>query len=50
MFSATSITGGPRGTSESSRAPAIYSGKGGPGTLETTRLIGARLCDSPLAV
>ena len=42
MFSATSITGGPSGTSESSLAPAIYSGKLGPGTLETTTLIGAK--------
>ena len=50
MFSATSITGGPSGTSDSSLAPAMYSGIGGPGTLETTRLMGARFRDNPLAV
>ncbi len=50
MFRATSSTGRPSGTSESSLAPAMYSGHGGPGTLDTTRLMGARFRDSPLAV
>lgn len=50
MFSATSMTGGPSGTSESSLAPAMYNGNGGPGTLDTTRLMGARFRDNPLAV
>ena len=50
MAGATSITGGPSGASMSSLAPAMYSGTGGPGTLDTTRLIGARFRDRPLAV
>lgn len=50
MFKATSITGGPSGTSDSTIAPAMYNGIGGPGTLDTTMLIGARFRDRPVAV
>lgn len=49
-FKATSSTGGPGGTSESSFAPARYSAHGGPVTLDTTRLMGPGFRDSPLAV
>ena len=41
---------GPSGYIAVTSAPRKYSGTCGPGTLDTTRLIGARFFDSPLAV